>query len=479
MRKRFETQIELGITPIEEVKIPTHSRDELPAILRGLQFIYSTPEINNKVFALLEKKVLSGVNKNFGRPGMKLWEILTFGSIRLGRDIDYDQLQHIANYDLLVRKMIGISTFGENLKNFSLQTLKDNVRLLDDETINQINEIVVNAGHGLLPNAKLNVKIDSYVLETNVHFPTDLNLLWDSGRKCIDMICHIIKDLTIDTGWRKHQDWHSRLKSSFYKASKLTSGNGKNTERGLEAALDYLTIANSLSNKLVSTDDLIKQLANSNNNINKYNELMYFQNHLNDHIALVRRRLIYQETIPHSEKVFSLFEPHTRWIKKGKIGNKVELGLMVAVATDQNGFILGHKIMKHEQDVDIAVPFVKELVDKYAIDSVSFDKGFWRPSNFKELKMLVDIVVLPKKGKLNKNEKKRQSTKKFKALRKQHSAVESDINCLEHHGLNRCPDKGIKSFKKYTAFGVLAYSLHKLGNILLEQDRQAISAKAA
>jgi hypothetical protein len=375
--------------------------------------------------------------------------------------------------------MIGISNFGENLKKFPLQTLKDNVRLLDDETINEINEIVVKAGHGLLPAKPLNVKIDSYVLETNVHFPTDLNLLWDAGRKCIDMICHIIKDVDINTGWRKHQDWYSRLKSSFYKASKLTSGNGKNTERGLEAALDYLTIADSLTNKLISTDDLIKQLANSNNNINKYNELMHFQTYLNDHIDLVRRRLIYKENIPHSEKLFSLFEPYTRWIKKGKIGNKVELGLLVAVATDQHGFILGHKIMEHEQDVEIAVPFVKELVNEYDIDSVSFDKGYWSPTNFTALKKLVNNVILPKKGNLNKDEKERQSTKKFKALRKQHSAVESDINCLEHHGLNRCPDKGIKSFRKYTALGVLAHSLHKLGNILLEHDRQAISAKAA
>ena len=71
-----------------------------------------------------------------------------------------------------------------------------------------------------------------------------------------------------------------------------------------------------------------------------------------------------------SEKLFSLFEPHTRWIKKGKIGNKVELGLMIAVATDQYGFILGHKVMEHEQDVEIAVPFVKELVKKYDIDIV-------------------------------------------------------------------------------------------------------------
>jgi hypothetical protein len=164
MRKKFEIQIELGSTPIQDVKIPVDSRDELPSILRGLQFIHSTPEINNKVFDILEKKVLAGVNKNFGRPGMNLWDILTFGSIRLGRDADYDQLQHIANYDILVREMVGISSFGENLKKFPLQTLKDNVSLLDDGTINQINEVVVKAGHSLLPSSLLNVKIDSYVL---------------------------------------------------------------------------------------------------------------------------------------------------------------------------------------------------------------------------------------------------------------------------------------------------------------------------
>ena len=50
MRKRFEIQYELGATPIEEVPIPTKSRDEMPAVLRALQYVYSTPELNEKVF---------------------------------------------------------------------------------------------------------------------------------------------------------------------------------------------------------------------------------------------------------------------------------------------------------------------------------------------------------------------------------------------------------------------------------------------
>jgi IS5 family transposase len=484
MRKRFEVQYELGATPIEKIAIPLDSRDELPPTLRALQHIYITPELNKKVFDILEKKVFPNVDITTGRPGMSLWEILAFGTIRLARDTNYDHLQHIANFDGLVRELVGISNFGKNLKKYSLQTLKDNVGLLDKETLDEISELVAKTGHSFKNNEKLKVKVDTYVLETNVHFPTDLNLLWDAGRKSIDLISQIITDTDIVTGWRKHHDWLKQLKSAYYQAAKLTVGAGQNTTKGLNAALDYLSIANDLSLKIKSTKDILKEIAESNYKTNKFNDLLYFEGHLNTHIDLVQRRLIYRETIPHIEKLFSLFEPYTEWIKKGKAGNKVELGLRIAVATDQDGFILSHRVMQKEQDVEIAVPFAKEIVDRYEVDSISYDKGCWSPKNYKELKRLVPNVVLPKKGKRNKQETEREHSKKFKALRKQHAAVESDINCLEHHGLNLCPDKGLAHFKRYTSFGVLAYNLHKLGNILLEQDREQLSkspplAKAA
>jgi len=86
---------------------------------------------------------------------------------------------------------------------------------------------------------------------------------------------------------------------------------------------------------------------------------------------------------------------------------------------------------------------------------------------------------MPKKGKLNKLEQQREQDKTFRALRHQHATVESAINCLEHHGLNRCPDKGLYSFRRYNALGVLAYNLHKLGNILLAQDKKQLSKRPA
>jgi IS5 family transposase len=473
MRKRFDVQYELGATPIEKVHIPTKSRDEMPAVLRALQYIYSTPALSEKVFEILERKITKGINNRTGRPGAMLWEIFVFGVVRQARDMNFDHLHYVVNYDSLVRKMLGISDFGDNLKSYSLQTIKDNVALLDEDTLNEINVLVVEAGHQLKKNEKLNVKVDTYVVETNVHFPTDLNLLWDAGRKCLDLIRDICEGARIDTAWRKHRDWRKRLKSAYHKAAKRTYGSGRRTVAGMNAAVGYLRVAEELSQKIKTTKDQLEATSiNSEEKRQKYYKLHLFEHYLDTHIHLVRQRILLDRIIPHEEKMFSLFEPHTRWIKKGKAGDKVELGLPTAVATDQYGFILAHHVMEDEQDIDIAVPFVERLVTRYLIDSVSFDKGFWSPTNFKKLKALVNNVILPKKGKRTKEEMEREHDKMFQKLRRQHAAVESDINGLEHHALNRCPDKGPERFNNYCALSIVTYNLHKVGNILLEQERQ-------
>ena len=82
MRKRFESQLQLGQTAIEHVAIPLKSRDELPPILAGLQWIFLTPEVNEEIFDLLEKQVCKGKQQT-GRPGMDLWHILVLGVTRL------------------------------------------------------------------------------------------------------------------------------------------------------------------------------------------------------------------------------------------------------------------------------------------------------------------------------------------------------------------------------------------------------------
>ena len=81
-------------------------------------------------------------------------------------------------------------------------------------------------------------------------------------------------------------------------------------------------------------------------------------------------------------------------------------------------------------------------------------------------------MVLPRKGRLSKADQARESEPEFQYLRKQHSAVESAINALEVHGLDKCPDHGIDGFKCYVALAVVARNIQRLGAVLRQQEQE-------
>jgi len=148
MRKRFELQHELGVPAIEEIKIPTKSRDELPPVLMALQYIFVTEELSAEVFDLLEQRIEL---KQMGRQGLSLWEILVFGVVRLTLGTNYDRLEHIANYDSLVRELLGVKDeFGKENKQYSLTSLKENMRYINESFLIEVNELIVKAGYSLL-----------------------------------------------------------------------------------------------------------------------------------------------------------------------------------------------------------------------------------------------------------------------------------------------------------------------------------------
>jgi len=195
--------------------------------------------------------------------------------------------------------------------------------------------------------------------------------------------------------------------------------------------------------------------------------------HAERQIDQIGRRVLHGQKIPHAEKVFSLFQPHTEWISKGKAGVPVELGLKVCVLEDSNGYILHHQVMQNETDNQIAVALVREAQNKYQhLTACSFDKGFHSPENQLELAKLLNHVVLPKKGRRNKKEAEREGSEEFRTSKKKHSAVESGINALEIHGLDKCLDHGLSGFKRYVAFAVVARNIQKMGSEIILQKRQ-------
>jgi hypothetical protein len=407
---------------------------------------------------------------------------LVLGIVRLGLDADWDRLEHVANYDSLVRQMLGLpaTPWGAEAKTFGHQTLRDNVALLDDPLLKEINALVAAAGRevfakkGGAPVAALELKVDTYVLETDVHFPTDLNLLWDAGRKCVDLIEKYRDQVGYALpGWRKAKDWRRRLKGLERLTSKTVYGGGAQKEKRVQTAVrQYLSAGRELSAKVQTS---LLGLCDQAVDIGAWNALAYFQGMLDKHLDLVQRRLLQGETIPAHEKVFSLFEPHTEWIQKGKQRPNVELGHRLLIATDQHQLIQDYDVPVNGADVDQSLPVADRLLGRYGVGqiaSLSFDKGFTRAVDRELLSLYVPEVVMPKRGKKNAAETEREHQKKFVGLRRRHSAVESDINSLEHHGLNRCLDVGLDGYLRYVGYGVLSYNLHVIGRALLTRGWQ-------
>ncbi len=285
------------------------------------------------------------------------------------------------------------------------------------------------------------------------------------------------------TEWRQSEQNLGRLKNHYRLVQKLRHSTSKDpAKKNLreqdirQACQDYLDRSQKLifkaKNTLESAAFLVVCPEKKRANLNKFVE------HGIRQMSQVKRRMIDGESIPHSEKVFSLHQPHTEWISKGKAGVPVELGLRVAIIEDQYGFILRHQVMEKQTDDQIAVGIVKAAKKSFpGLNSCSFDKGFHSKSNQKDLRESLDQVVLPKKGRCNREEAEWENSSEFRAEKRQHSAVESAINALEVHGLDKCPDHGIDGFKRYTAMAVLARNIQKLGAEIQKQKRKKAKRK--
>ena len=476
MRRVRRRQLRLGETDIANLDFDLTCRDDIPRLLMGLQYIYTTPELRDAVFGVLTSMILPEVDCNNGRPGMDLWNILVLGTLRLNLNCDYDRLQDLANNHKAIRQVLGHGLWDHDFS-YRLQTLKDNVSLFTPGVLDNINQIVVSAGHQLLGgDVDLRGKCDSFVVETDVHYPTDINLLFDAIRKVITEIADLYSKYGY-TEWRKSQYNIKKAKKLYRKAQKLKRSTSQDPDKKahkeqaiVDAHQAYLDLVSSFLDRVRDSKLLLREFAGALPD--EFSALDRFIQHAERQIDQIRRRVIEGEIIPHDEKVFSIFEEHTEWISKGKAGVPVELGVRVCVLEDQYGFILHHEVMQKKTDDQVTVSMVEETLKRFSrLIVCSFDKGFYSPENRDTLRTKLPLVVLPKKGKLSQKDREIEHSEEFLESRRHHSAVESAINALEVHGLDVCPDHGIDGFQRYVALAIVARNIQKIGEIIRTKKR--------
>ncbi|GAF86509.1 unnamed protein product, partial [marine sediment metagenome] len=275
--------------------------------------------------------------------------------------LDFDALQDLADNHQQLRQMLQLGRF--DLKRYPRSTIHDNLIKLSPETIEKISQIVVGEGHRFYPNAVSKVRADTFLVQKNVHYPTDANLLFDGIRKTIELSVKLAENHGI-TGWRQHDYLMRKIKRTKRQIEKVARSKQKDKDAKLKKLykelLDQINNIVERSLNTLSTFYAIKNLSNEPVSVfwaGVISELQYFIAGTEYMYNLANRRVLQGQKIPNPEKVFSLFEPDTELINRGKVPHPIEFGHRVLVMQDSAGFIV------HSQVLGIGVTDEKVLVD--------------------------------------------------------------------------------------------------------------------
>lgn len=185
------------------------------------------------------------------------------------------------------------------------------------------------------------------MVETDVHFPTDINLLLDAMRKVIVLTARLCLARGVE-GWRQSKHNLKNIKKLYRRAQKLKrSGSQDEAKKAQQqevirgAYQAYIDLAQSFIARAEASITELEQQGTPAIHLEILHIKGYIK-HARRQIEQIRRRVLQGEVIPHDEKVFSIFEEHTEWICKGKAGVGQELGLKVCIVEDQYQFILRH-----------------------------------------------------------------------------------------------------------------------------------------
>jgi hypothetical protein len=481
MRKTFSTQKRFDCGTVLKVQLNLNCRDEIIPILRALQHIYGQPTLRGEILQLVAWDVNDGSRNDRGREGLDYWQILVLAAVRLGCNLDYDKLQDLAEQHRALRQMMGVGDW-EGETDFSWRRIRDNVCLLKPETIERISHLIVGEGHRLDPEAPKKVRADSFVAETNIHYPTESSLIVDGVRKIIKL-CVLLSGALSVSGWRQHEQLLKKVKQTARQINRLSSRQGPHFQARLKKQYRKLL---SRAEKIVARAKSLWKTLESRQHLDftavaQIAELKVFIERTEHVCGTARRRVLEGENVPNEEKLFSIFEPHTQLYKRGKAGAPIQFGRLALIYEDAAGFITHHYVMPRDaQDEDVIVPQTRAVQDRLnaQIEDASFDRGFHSPENQKELASIIKHPCLPKPGSKQSAEQAAKATVRFREARRRHPGVESAIGALQSgNGLARCRDRTELGFERYIALGIVGRNLHVLGKLLIaEEDEWAEAA---
>jgi IS5 family transposase len=454
MRKNTQKQMPLTITSIDH----PHAVE-----LEGIsQILDANPIIYDWVLQDLTRDVM---RTDTGAEGMSAEQVLRAAIIKQMETYSYEDLAFHLLDSVCYRSFC---RFGIADKGFQKSALCNNIKAISSETWESINRILVAYGQDKEIEKGKEARTDCTVVSSNIHDPTDSSLLWDSVRVLTRMLGRINERL---------DDLHIPFSDHSKRAKRRMLGvmNAKNKKARKKPYMDLLKVTHRTVNYARKAVSMLESFPFKYSSLTEtaqsmaeeLKEIIHLTHRV---IEQTTRRVIHDESVPASEKIVSIFEPHTDIIVKDR--RDTFYGHKICLTGGKSNLITDCLILDgNPADTELTGQMLdrhKEIYGHYPL-KVALDGGFASKANLKSAKGkgIKDVCFAKKRG-LEEEEMCRSSWV-YKRLRRFRAGIESGISWLKRcFGLDRCMWKSLQSFHSYVWASVVSANLLTLARCEIE-----------
>lgn len=329
--------------------------------------------------------------------------------------------------------------------------------ILSDRTWKTMNKVLARYAKGQEKISSEKLRLDTTVYETNIHYPSDSSLLWDSFRTLARLLQQIQQELPQLA--LKHRFHIKKVKKLYLFITRNAAGKNKRKKRRVKSTYRVLIERVNWIVEVARNALIVLQRAGYDAEL-----LAYYIPIVEKIINQAEQRIFHGVKLASDEKLYSLFEEHTELLKRGKAGKPIEFGHKVLIAQTGEKFIHHYQVLpKRQEDKELLEPTLKahKQLFKANPDVLATDKGFYE--NIRQILKLekkITTVSICKKGRRSQAEYERESTEEFKDGQRFRAGCEGSISVLKRvFNLGRCLFKGFKNYAASVGCAVFCHNL--------------------
>ncbi|NOG83251.1 MAG: ISNCY family transposase [Planctomycetes bacterium] len=439
-----------------------------------LEFYQSNSKMSKKlekISGILDRDIrfLAKISENFKTPkkssagakGMTIEQVVRVALLKQLRQLSYEKLYDELNDNISYRRFAKIHE-GEVPKKM---TLNENIKKIPPEGWEEIHKVIIKAAKELGVEKGKSVRMDSTCVESNIHYPTDGELLWD----CVRVIDRIIAGVMNEYP-EMEIEYHNHTKRAKKRRYRIVNTSSK--EKRVEAYKDLLKVSRETGKYCESCiDRLEKRVREGDIEARVYKEeLAGYLESLKTIINQTERRVLDGEKVEAKDKLVSIFETHSDILAKGK--RKVVFGHKILLSGGKSNLILDCMIERGNwSDAEYFEKGIERLRKKYEVhpEEIATDGGFASKDNYDYAVSKGIKKVLFTKKCTSKIAELVRTSRAYKKLKKFRAGIEGCISAAKRaYGLSRCNWKGWQSFQSYVWVGVIAFNLSIMAESLIK-----------